>query len=86
VGNFLRAAPLALVVGTRLNEWDLVAHQSLVLYRDALHMCFDSVEPVKDPLRWALFQKARWFLTPIARDTHSEPFLAHSALAFLKAM
>jgi hypothetical protein len=39
-----------------------------------------------DPMRRPLFQKARWFLTPIARDTHSEPFLAHSALAFLKAM
>jgi hypothetical protein len=46
-GDFRRAAPLALVVGIRLNEWDLVA-QSLDLYHDALDMCFDSVQPVEE--------------------------------------
>jgi hypothetical protein len=51
-------------------------------------MCWrlGSLKQFDDPMRQPLFKKARWFLTPIARDTHSEPFLAHSALAFLKAM
>lgn len=39
-----------------------------------------------DSMRGLLLQKARSFLTPIARDIQSEPFLAHSALAFLRAM
>lgn len=43
-GDFRKAAPLALIVGTRLNEWDLTS-QSLELYQDAYGMCFDSVEP-----------------------------------------
>jgi hypothetical protein len=49
-GDFRKAAPLAIAVGTRLNEWDLEA-QSLDLYQDALGMCFESVEPVEDR-RW----------------------------------
>jgi hypothetical protein len=44
------------------------------------------LKPVDDPTTGSLLQKARCFLTPIARDVHSEPFLAHSALAFLRAM
>jgi hypothetical protein len=44
------------------------------------------LKQVDDPMRQTLLQKARWFLIPIARDTQSEPFLAHSALAFLKSM
>ncbi|KAG7361535.1 adenylate/guanylate cyclase [Nitzschia inconspicua] len=39
-----------------------------------------------DSMREMLLQKARSFLTPIARDVQSEAFLAHSALAFLRAM
>jgi hypothetical protein len=46
-GDFRKVAPLAIAVGTRLNEWDLAA-QSLDLYQDALDMCFESVEPVED--------------------------------------
>mmetsp|Transcript_21279 Transcript_21279/g.37430 ORF Transcript_21279/g.37430 Transcript_21279/m.37430 type:complete len:678 (-) Transcript_21279:222-2255(-) len=41
---------------------------------------------VGDPMRGLLFQKARSFLTAIAQDVHSEPFLAHSALSFLRAI
>ncbi|KAL3918405.1 MAG: hypothetical protein SGILL_004251, partial [Bacillariaceae sp.] len=47
-GDFSRAAPLALVVGERLNEWDLV-HQCIDLCRDALDMSWRSVEPVEKP-------------------------------------
>ena len=39
--NFGKAAPLALAVGVRLEEWDL-APQSLDLYRDTLEMCYES--------------------------------------------
>jgi hypothetical protein len=46
-GDFRKAAPLALAVGHRLNEWELSA-QSLDLYKDALDMCFESVEPVDE--------------------------------------
>jgi class 3 adenylate cyclase/tetratricopeptide (TPR) repeat protein len=42
-GNFGKAAPLALAVGLRLEEWDLSA-QSLDLYRDALEMCYESAD------------------------------------------
>ena len=41
-GDFSKSAPLALTVGSRLEEWDLCA-QSLELYEDALEMSFDSV-------------------------------------------
>lgn len=41
-GDFSKSAPLALAVGSRLEEWDLSA-QSLELYEDALEMSFDSV-------------------------------------------
>lgn len=41
-GDFCKAAPLALAVGARLEEWDLSA-QSLELYEDALELSFDSV-------------------------------------------
>lgn len=41
-GDFAKAAPLALAVGARLEEWDLSA-QSLELYEDALELSFDSV-------------------------------------------
>jgi hypothetical protein len=44
------------------------------------------LKPFDDPMRGPLLQKSRSFLTPIARDVQSEPFLAHSALAFLRAM
>lgn len=44
-GEFLKAAPLAMTVGTRLNEWDLL-HQSIDLYRDALGMSLGQVQPV----------------------------------------
>jgi hypothetical protein len=44
-GDFLKAAPLAMTVGTRLNEWDLL-HQSVDLFRDALDMSLGNVEPV----------------------------------------
>lgn len=44
-GDFCKSAPLALAVGSRLEEWDL-AVQSLELYRDALEMSFESVEAV----------------------------------------
>ena len=46
-GDFRKAAPLALAVGTRLNEWDL-STQSLELYKDALEMCFEIVEHVDE--------------------------------------
>jgi len=46
-GNFCMAAPLALAVGTRLEEWDL-ACQSLELYNDALDMCYDKIMPVEE--------------------------------------
>ena len=52
-GNFGKAAPLALAVGLRLEDWDL-SPQSLDLYRDALEMCYESAdnsdgrEPVRD--------------------------------------
>jgi tetratricopeptide (TPR) repeat protein len=41
-GDFGKAAPLALAVGARLEEWDLSA-QSLELYEDALELSFESV-------------------------------------------
>jgi hypothetical protein len=44
-GEFLKAAPLAMTVGTRLNEWDLL-HQSVDLFRDALDMSLGNVQPV----------------------------------------
>ena len=46
-GDFCKSAPLALAVGSRLEEWDL-AMQSLDLYRDALEMSFESVEAVNE--------------------------------------
>ncbi|CAB9510670.1 cyclase type 10 [Seminavis robusta] len=46
-GDFCKSAPLALAVGSRLEEWDL-AMQSLDLYRDALEMSFESVEAVDE--------------------------------------
>jgi hypothetical protein len=39
-----------------------------------------------EPMRLMYLEKSKCFLTPIARDTLSEPFLAHSALALLKTM
>jgi hypothetical protein len=42
-GDFCRTAPLALVVGARLEEWELSA-QSLELYQDALEMVMGGVE------------------------------------------
>lgn len=39
-----------------------------------------------DPLKTLLFAKAKMFLTPIARDKHAEPFLAHSAFKLLRAL
>jgi tetratricopeptide (TPR) repeat protein len=42
-GDFSKSAPLALAVGSRLEEWDLSA-QSLELYEDALDMSFESVQ------------------------------------------
>ena len=41
-GDFTKSAPLAIMVGLRLEDWDLSA-QSLELYEDALQMSFDSV-------------------------------------------
>lgn len=51
-GNFGKAAPLALAVGLRLEDWDLCA-QSLDLYRDALEMCYESADGSdgRDPAR-----------------------------------
>ena len=51
-----------------------------ILYR------LGQLRPLDDPKRPVLFEKAKSFLTPIARDVQSEPFLAHTALAFLRAM
>lgn len=48
--SFVKAAPLALAVGTRLNEWDLQA-QSTDLYQDTLDICYESVELVDEQLR-----------------------------------
>jgi len=45
-----------------------------------------SLKALDDPDRHLLLERASWFLTPIARDTHVEPFLARSALLFLNAM
>jgi tetratricopeptide (TPR) repeat protein len=42
-GDFQKAAPLALNVGARLEEWDLMA-QSLEIYEDALELSFESVQ------------------------------------------
>jgi hypothetical protein len=42
-GDFGKVAPLALAVGSRLEEWDL-SSQSLELYEDALEIVFDGVE------------------------------------------
>lgn len=39
-----------------------------------------------DPLKTLLFAKSKLFLTPIARDKHAEPFLAHSAFQLLRAL
>lgn len=44
------------------------------------------LKDVDDPMRPTLLQKARWFLTPIARDTQSEPYLVHTALQILKCL
>ena len=51
-------------------------------------MCWrlGNLKPEGDPMRTNLLERAKSFLTPIARDTQTEPFLAHSALAFLMAM
>jgi hypothetical protein len=46
-GDFCKTAPLALAVGSRLEEWELSA-QSLELYEDALEMSFDSVQEVDE--------------------------------------
>jgi Adenylate and Guanylate cyclase catalytic domain len=46
-GDFSKVAPLALTVGSRLEEWDLSA-QSLELYEDALEMVFDGIEPTDE--------------------------------------
>jgi hypothetical protein len=46
-GDFCKSAPLALTVGSRLEEWDLSA-QSLELYEDALEMAFDSVNMTEE--------------------------------------
>jgi tetratricopeptide (TPR) repeat protein len=48
-GDFCQTARLSLVVGARLEEWDLCA-QSLELYEDALEMSFDTVDPVESEL------------------------------------
>jgi AAA ATPase domain/Adenylate and Guanylate cyclase catalytic domain len=45
--DFSKVAPLALTVGSRLEEWDLSA-QSLELYEDALEMVFDGIEPTDE--------------------------------------
>jgi class 3 adenylate cyclase/tetratricopeptide (TPR) repeat protein len=42
-GKFSKAAPLALAVGLRLEEWDLSA-QSLDVYQDVLEMCYESAD------------------------------------------
>jgi hypothetical protein len=47
-GDFSRAAPLALMVGERLIEWDLV-NQSIDYYRDALDMSLQGVQLVEKP-------------------------------------
>ncbi len=44
-GDFCKAAPLSIAVGTRLEDWDLSA-QSIDLYKEALDMCFESAENV----------------------------------------
>jgi hypothetical protein len=46
-GDFCKTAPLALAIGSRLEEWDLSA-QSLELYEDAIEMSFDSVQEVDE--------------------------------------
>jgi hypothetical protein len=46
-GEFLRAAPLALMVGERLNEWDLL-DLSVDICRDALDMSLRSVKRVEN--------------------------------------
>lgn len=46
-GDFFKLAPLALVIGSRLEEWDLFA-QSLELYTDALNLSFESVDKVEE--------------------------------------
>jgi hypothetical protein len=49
-GEFRKAAPLALTVGSKLHEWDLQA-QSAELYLDTLELCYESVQPVDKNLR-----------------------------------
>jgi hypothetical protein len=51
-GDFRKSAPLALTVGTRLNEWDLHI-QSRDLYKDTLDLCYESVDPVDDKYRYS---------------------------------
>lgn len=46
-GDFAKSAPLAILVGSRLEDWDLSA-QSLELYEDALQMSFESVTTTED--------------------------------------
>lgn len=46
-GDFEKSAPLAILVGSRLEDWDLSA-QSLELYEDALQMSFESVNTTED--------------------------------------
>jgi hypothetical protein len=78
-----------------IQEW--VFEESNTYYSpDHLHLghtimgeiCFRLAQLLQqdNPKRPGLFEKARSFLTPIARDVHSEPFLAHTALAYLRAM
>ena len=45
-GDFCKTAPLALAVGSRLEEWDLSA-QSLELYEDCLEMSYDTVQKME---------------------------------------
>jgi tetratricopeptide (TPR) repeat protein len=46
-GDFSKSAPLAILVGSRLEDWDLSA-QSLELYEDALQMSFESVTTTEE--------------------------------------
>ena len=80
-GDFCKTAPLALAVGSRLEEWDLCA-QSLELYEDALEMSFDSVQTVEgegDTSEWVQVSAKPAVLDYILR-LHIRIGLCHQSL------
>lgn len=81
-GDFCKAAPLALAVGARLEEWDLSA-QSLELYEDALELSFESIfnaEEEKDPDSEWIQVKAKPMVLDLILRLHICVGLCHQRL------